>query len=781
MIVRSHGSFFHRLQWTWEQHPYSADDVCVQKSYQATTHSLYELFEPLLRGVAVRVVPDDALRDLAGFWGLLTAERVTRLLVVPSMLQASLDLPGFVAPPLRVMVLMGEHVPGPLASRAVAAFPAATKIYSIYGSSEASSTLVCDLRDARHANDDPPLGKPITSDVKAIVLSEQLEPVSPGGTGMLYIAGSPLFMEYFRNPEGTEAALVIGRGPEVLYRTSDNVRVQDDGSIVFTGRADNVVKVRGFRVDLGEVERLLSRAPGVRQCVVTPQPNAMSASTLVGHVIPADVNMSEVFAWLRDHLPAYMLPSVILAVDEFPRTPSGKVDRRRLAAEYSQPATDLSEADYASETERNVAKVWGELLGIGAVDRNRSFFEIGGTSLTVFAAAHRLREALGLTPEQLGAATIYDFPALAALADAIDRMRCGETPVSASQSEQVLVQLKRGDATGLMPLFCVSAAGGTLGAYDKVIRAMKTPREIVGLRDPFLSGGRDPSEGFQRWVRHLTDAVRRKQPHGPYHILAYSSAGAFGYEIAQQLRAGGEDVAFLAFVDPVGMDIKSQLRFGYWALWARFQRSPVNRFVRWGGELRALVPLTLRPRRTSQNANNWTLSKTECEAFSLWARTDRENIQRYAALLEVSTGQPFSVRESDLRAVDPSAYVKLLLERIAQVDPSIDANMIEQILVQYELQAQSQHHYRIQRYDRTVHLFEPAGPQCGLIAAQLRPFVRKLYARSLPIAPPSDRVRELLRAFHMGMLNHFSCMRNEVFAERLAAELDAALEAAETR
>ena len=767
MIVRSHRSFLHRLEWTWAQHQYSADDVCVQKSFQATTHAVYELFEPLLRGVAVRIVPDESVRDLASFWELLVRERVTRLLIVPSMLQASLDLPGFVPPALRVLVLMGEHVPGRLAARAAAAFPARTRIFSIYGSSEASSTLVTDLRSSDWRAEDPPLGRPISPDVRASALNAELQPVPPGGIGMLHVGGPPLFSGYFGNPEATEAVFAM-LGSERLYRTADQVRVLPDGGFLFVGRADDVIKVRGFRVDLSEVERWLSRGSGVRQCVVAPYPDANSAANLIAFVTPRDVQTPALFAWLRSHVPSYMLPSVILPLDRFPPTPSGKIDRRRLLADYRHAVANSAAAKYESETEQTIASVWGNLLQLQVVERDRSFFEIGGTSLTVFAAAHRLREAFGLTTKALSASTLYTHPTVAALAMAID---CG-TDV---QVETVLVPLKRGDGSGRPPLFVVSSAGGTLGAYEKVVRALRTPRDVVGLRDPFLDGDRDPTEGFQRWIGRYTAAIRRRQPRGPYHILAYSSAGAFGYEIAQQLRADGDDVALLALVDPVGVDYASR-RFGRWAFLALFMSAKVRRVVRWAGLLRAIVPRALRRKRTAATVNNWTLSAPEFEALASWASRDRDNVLRFAALLELNTGRPFAIERAELDAVAPSEYLDVLLARVARVDASIDPAMIRRAVIQYELQVKSQHHYRPQPYDGATHLFDASGPFSGLVAAHLRPYVRKLHARSLPFAGLPERERELLASFPDGLRAHFGCMRNDGFAERLAAELASALE-----
>lgn len=774
MIVRSHRSFHHRLRWTWEQHPFGPDDVCVQKSFVATTHAVYELFEPLLRGVAVRLVSDAALRDLTGFWSLLAAERVTRLLIVPSLLQASLDLPGFAPPPLRVLVLMGEHVGAALASRVAAVFPASTRIFSIYGSSEASSTLVADLRAPRPPDDDPPLGTPISADVRAHALDDALEPVPPGRTGTLYVAGTPLFSEYFRNPEGT-AAVLTRRGAEPWYRSGDQVRVREDGSVVFAGRADGVVKVRGFRVDVGEVERWLARGPGVGQAVVVPHPDAASAATLLAFVTPADVAPAPVFAWLRAHLPAYMVPSVLVARDELPRTPSGKLDRLRLAREYRPAAAVLDAASFATETERTVAAVWSGVLDGRAVTRDASFFEVGGTSLTVFAAAHRLRAAFGLTPQQLGAATFYAHPALADLAAAIERARRGEA-VAAPADDAVLVPLRRGDGSGRPPLFVVSPAGGAVGAYDKLVRALRAPCDVVGIRDPFLSGDRDPTEGFQRWVRRYTDAIRRRQPAGPYHIVAYSSAGAYGLEIAQQLRAERAAVGLLALVDPVGMDHLDPRRFGHWSLRARFSRASVRRVIRWGGELRALVPRVLRAGRTAA-VNDWTLSRGQFEELAAWARTNHANIVRYAALLELNTGRPFAFADGALDAVAPSGYLDALLARVADVDPAIDAEMIGRAVVQYELQAKAQHRYRLQRYDGVVHLFEVAGPYAGLVAVQLRPYVRRLVARTVALDGLTPRVSELLRPLPEALHRHFASMRNDAFATRLAAELDALLDA----
>jgi len=282
MIVRSHRSFFHRLTWTWGKHPYASGEVCCQKAYMTTTHAIYELFEPILRGTPVVIIPDQEVRNLELFWETITRRGISRLLIVPSALQASLDMPGFVAPPIKVLVLMGEYVHPGLAGRAVQVFPEQTQLFSIYGSTEASSTLVCDLRASFRAGEELPLGTPISPDVRAYVLGTDLAEVAPGDAGMLYVGGPALFKEYLRNPALTASVLVSAPdGAGNLYNSNDQVRLTSDGSLQFVGRVDDTVKIRGFRVDLQEVERTLLLHPGISQAaVLTSESDAGSAMLL---------------------------------------------------------------------------------------------------------------------------------------------------------------------------------------------------------------------------------------------------------------------------------------------------------------------------------------------------------------------------------------------------------------------------------------------------------------------------------------------------------------------
>lgn len=776
MIVRSHRSFFHRLLWTWENHPYADGEVCCQKAHMTTTHAIYELFEPLLRGIPVHILSDQDARALEAFWETVRSRAISRLLLVPSVLQASLDMPGFLAPPVKVVVLMGEYVLPQLAGRALDAFPTHTSIYSIYGSTEASSTFVCDVRRSWQHGQELPLGVAISEEVRDAVLSDDGTPVAAGEVGMLHVAGAALFTEYFKSPAQTASAFVAAPGGgERLYRTRDNVRRMPDGSLQFLGRADNTVKIRGFRVDLEEVERAILLHPGVRQCAVVVSATEPGTAALTAFVAPATVNNPSVYLLLRERLPAYMIPSTIVGVDAFPLTSSGKIDRRRLVHEQPRHAVPVSTGARQSPTEHRVSTVWRAVLQHGAFEADSSFFEVGGSSLTAFSVVYRLRDEFGLDRAQLSDQSLYVYPTPAALATYIDALLAGNAP-AAPPTQSPLVTLKRGSGDDWRaPVFMISSAGGTLGAYEKLVKALTTTREIVGVRDPFLWGGRDPTLGFQRWISEYVRAIRAQQPQGPYYIIAYSSAGAIGYEIAQHLRRAGQEVALLALIDPLAIDRGSKRRFGYWSLESRFNRRVVAQLTQLAGWLRLAVPAAFRDSGRSARDFNLVPAHADFIRFAETTTRSATHIRSVSALLELNTGLPFTLTDAEMAAAAPDRYLDALLSRVKRVAPEIDPAMIERIVVQYQLQVRSHHMYRLQRYDGRTVLFDPRGPYYGLLAAQFRSYVGDLRVYAVGLGEQSKRTREISECFSARIRSHYQSMRDDTFVQAVAEKLDALL------
>lgn len=782
MIVRSHRSFFHRLEWTWGRHPFQPGEVGCQKAHMTTTHSIYELFEPLLRGTEVVIVPDAEVRDLERFWQVVRERSVSRLLIVPSALRASLEIPGFHPPALKVMVLMGEYVDPDLARRAVRAFPPATRIYSIYGSTEASSTLVCDLHEALRSGGELSLGRPISPDVRPLVLGDDMEPVPPDAAGRLHMAGPALFTGYFRSPEETAATFVRVPGEDQpVFDTRDRVRVTPEGALEYLGRVDHTVKVRGYRVGLEEVEGALRTHPGVTGAAVVLKGDGAGAGVLVAFVTPAAVDQESVYRTLRDRLPHYMVPSVLVPLESFPLTPSAKIDRIGLLEEYAHRAAPSSSPPRTT-TERRVREVWEAVLGLGTFPLDASFFEVGGTSLTALTLVHRLREAFGADPSALPQQAVYRFPTVEEQAAFLDGDLALDTE-GEDGGTPLLVRLRTG-TPDQPPLFVISSAGGTLGAYEKLAAALDTSREVLGVRDPLVWGERDPTEGFQRWVGRYLDAILQRQPAGPYHICAYSSAGVFGYEIARRLRQDGHEVRLLALIDPLSMDRSSRWRYGYWALWATWARPPLRGLVRLWGWLRWPFVRLARwvgdrapeSRRALAEEDVQRLGEEDVQRLRDEAVKDLGHLVTFSALLELNTALPFALTRQDFSGRAPHEYLGVLQARVAELMPEVDPGTLEAILVQYPLQVRAQHAYRMAPYDGEVVLLEPATRYAGLIASLVRPHVGRLRAGTVPLGPATGRTKAIADGF--GALEaHYRSMRDDDFVRGVAEVLSRRLAA----
>ena len=771
LIVRSHRSFFHRLRWTWETHPYKPGEVCCQKAYMTTTHSVYELFEPLLRGVPVCIISDQQTRSLETFWDTVRRQGISRLLLVPSMLQASLDMPGF-APPstIQVLVLMGEHVNARLAARTRAAFPDVTRVYSIYGSTEASSTLVCDLRAWTGHQAEPPLGKPISPDIRTHVLDQALEPAASGAEGMLYIGGPPLFTEYLGDPALTAAAFATTHTGERLYRTNDRVRRQRDGSLQFLGRADHVVKIRGFRVDLQEVEGTIAAHPAVNQCAVVAEASGGNDAMLVAFVSPESVSAEAVFRLVGEHLPDYMIPSRVIALPALPLTASRKVDRRLLRDMCTASVAPVP-MSFRTATESRIAEVWQAVLAHGDFGPDSNFFEVGGTSLKTFSLISQLRRAFALERRQLSDDCIYRFPTVRDLALHLDNVRAEGGP-RVDAGGPVRVTLKSGRVADAAPVFVIASAGGTLGSYEKLVSALSTKREVIGVRDPFLWGARDPTAGFQAWAALYFDAIRERQPKGPYYIVAYSSAGAFGYEIARQLRRAGEEIAVLALIDPLAIDRSSKRRFGYWAFETRFMRRELETLVRAGAWLHRVLPHRQDESSGPGGANDFVFTPEQFRELEIEAKTSHDHILQLSALLEFNTGMPLALAPSQMASLKPDQYLPALLARIRGAAPEVETETIERLAVQYLLQVRSQHRYRLMHFDGTLVLFGPDDRYLGLLTSQFRPHVNRLVVHRVKLGAPDDRAQRLSGHFFSRLRSHYLSMRDDTFVQTVARELD---------
>nr|WP_281404507.1 non-ribosomal peptide synthetase [Pyxidicoccus fallax] len=266
-----------------------------------------------------------------------------------------------------------------------------------------------------------PIGRPIPN-TSAYVLDGFMQPVPVGVPGELYVGGEGLAVGYVGRPELTAERFVpspFGRG-ERLYRTGDVVRWRADGTLEFLGRTDHQVKVRGFRIEPGEVEAALRQQPGVEEAVAVVREDTPGDKRLVAYVVAPDTDAMALRESLRQKLPEYMVPSTVVALDALPLSPNGKVDRKALPAPDSHESARHEFLAPNTQTEQQLAALWTEVLGTPRVGRGDNFFELGGHSLLATQLVSRVRAVLGV---ELPLRTLFEAPVLQALAQRIDAAR----------------------------------------------------------------------------------------------------------------------------------------------------------------------------------------------------------------------------------------------------------------------------------------------------------------------------------------------------------------------
>ncbi|HEX8907261.1 MAG TPA: amino acid adenylation domain-containing protein [Longimicrobiaceae bacterium] len=447
--------------------------------------SVEELFAPLAAGATMVLRDEEMLQSVDGFWraaerlGLTVASLPTAFWheLAAAMERAAPPVPAS----LRVMILGGERaLPERVASwrRRVGD---RVRLINSYGPTE--TTVAATLHEVRADEPVVPIGRPMPG-YRVRVLDASLRPVPAGIPGELFVGGTGVARGYLHRPGATAERFVpdpFAAEPGArLYRTGDLVRWRevrecegakvresdgDDDSrqadstlalshsrtlaLEFLGRTDDQVKVRGFRIEPGEIESLLRRQPGVRDAVVAVREDGPGDRRLVAYLVPAEGAMSvdAVRAAVRAELPAYMVPSAFVALDALPMTPSGKVDRRALPA--PQAGDPAAPAVPLSRRERALAEVWRQVLGTDAVGPDDNFFDLGGNSLLLIRLAARLQEATGVA---VTAVELFRFPTVRALAAHLAAGAggsAGEAPVSGRderlrQGTSRLAGLRRG-------------------------------------------------------------------------------------------------------------------------------------------------------------------------------------------------------------------------------------------------------------------------------------------------------------------------------------------------
>jgi amino acid adenylation domain-containing protein len=434
-VVVTHAGIRNRVLWAVDRHRLGPADRLLQKTTIGFDAAMWEFLAPLVSGGAVVLAPDGVQRDAAAMVRAVVEHDITVLQLVPSMLRLLVEEPGLAGcRSLRMIFCGGEALPARLCARAREVLD--VEVFNTFGMTECSIDVTAALYDPADPGEIVPGGTALPN-TQILVLDAADNPVPIGLPGEICVAGVHLARGYTNRPDATAVRFTPNPFATVpgdrLCRSGDLGRWRADGSLEVLGRLDHQVKVNGVRIELGEIEAALSTHPGVRVGIVTVHQPEAGDKRLVAYVLPAAgarPGAAELRAHLGQRLPAPMLPSIFLTLDELPVTSSGKVDRTAL------PAPDGHRSDLAGEyvaprtpDECVVAAVWAEVLGVDRVGAHDNFFELGGHSLLATRVIFRLRQVHGV---ELPLADMFTTPTVAGVAELFGRRRSGSgaTPIT---------------------------------------------------------------------------------------------------------------------------------------------------------------------------------------------------------------------------------------------------------------------------------------------------------------------------------------------------------------
>jgi amino acid adenylation domain-containing protein len=408
------GSMRNRLAWMWRDHPFPADAVLLAHKAYGLVAAPWELLGGLLRGVPTVLADHEDLLDSDLLVPMLARHRVTHLFLTPHLIELLLDSlerhPDAV-PPLRLVTSGADALSPALARRFLAAFPTTT-LLNLYGLTECSSNVAAfDLAALPADADRVPVGRPVAG-ARIAVLDSAGRPVPLGTTGEITVSGPVVAQGYWHSsgPDGFAA----GPDGDRLFRTGDRGRWLRSGALEVTGRADNQVKVRGFRVELAEIEAQLARAPHVLDVAVAALGQDADLRLVAGIVGGPELDLAAVRAYARDLMPDYMVPARFVPLGTLPINANGKLDRGRLPTLLADaPASATAAVTFEPGVRRDIADLWRSLLGTPPEQADQNFFDAGGHSLLAVRFVALLRA--DLCPE-LSLRAFYENPTVDGLA-----------------------------------------------------------------------------------------------------------------------------------------------------------------------------------------------------------------------------------------------------------------------------------------------------------------------------------------------------------------------------
>ncbi|MDM7953098.1 MAG: amino acid adenylation domain-containing protein [Cyanobium sp. CZS 25K] len=547
----------------WATHEFNITSVDRVLQFSSLTFDacIEEIFPALSAGAAIVCCNEEATGSTKGFLNFLEEYKIT-VASLPTAFWAGLvrecAQSNFIIPhDLRLLIVGGEAMHlhhlrlwEPLQANH-------TRLLNTYGPTETTVEVACqDLSDSWRFQSRVPLGRPIPH-ARAWILEPNGLPCPIGIPGELHIGGPTLAHGYLNNPGLTADRFIpdpFCADPTArLYKSGDLASWNPDGTLAFHGRIDQQIKLRGFRIEPGEIEANLLAHPAVAQAVVVLRSDDPSNPRLIGYWVREARSMASaegLRGFLAERLPDFMVPAALVELEALPLTSNGKVDRRALPAP-SFAGDRERRVEPTTELERRLHGIWAEVLGHGEFGIEANFFELGGHSLSAASLSARIEQKLG---RRLPISVLFQAPTILQLARWLEN-----EGLPAGNGFRSLVTLQSGGEDP--PLFVVHGGQGTVYIHLHLARCLAPDRPVYGLQAVGFDGSEPRHSSVEEMAAHYADEILRFQPRGPYHLLGYSGGGWYAWAVAAELRRRGGSLGLVGMVDTGGTaDLHRRLR-----------------------------------------------------------------------------------------------------------------------------------------------------------------------------------------------------------------------------
>jgi amino acid adenylation domain-containing protein len=499
-----------------------------------------ELWLPLITGASVFIAPDEVVSDGVKLRALIEQFAPTMMQATPATWRLLIEA-GWRGDARLSLLCGGEALPRDLADALLAR---AGSVWNMYGPTE--TTIWSSLHRVTHGDGPVPIGRPI--DRTRIVVLDAHGALSPFGVaGEIVIGGDGVAQEYLNRPQLSAERFIADPFAAAtgarMYRTGDLGCLRADGTLYHLGRLDQQIKLRGFRIEPGEIEAALAEA-GTRQSVVVLREDQPGNPRLVAYYVASATTPSEreLADQMRARLPPHMVPSAYVRLEELPLTPNGKIDRQALPAPYS---SNVPERDYVAprdELEAALTRLWGDVLGVTAPSIRDDFFALGGHSLL---AVRLLARVASEHQVDLPLRALLDAPTIEAMAA---RIRDFAEPADSRNEQFVHLVPIRAHGQG-PPLICIHGAGGHVLNMSAIARYMDPKLPFIAVQARGTDGISAPLVSIEEMASAYLAELRVIQPQGPYYLSGYCGGGLVAFEMAIVLQEQGQQVALLALID----------------------------------------------------------------------------------------------------------------------------------------------------------------------------------------------------------------------------------------